>query len=116
LQHPVIGLVFSAVYNEIKAQKSKKKKKCQKKKRNVACSSFFFCFVMRERRQIGRKEAPEIGAMLQRKVGKLSSLSQAARWASLTGMHTFASETELHLICCYCLVFACCLMAAQMLE
>jgi hypothetical protein len=27
LQHPVIGLVFSAVYNEIKAQKSKKKKR-----------------------------------------------------------------------------------------
>jgi hypothetical protein len=25
-QHPVIGLVFSAVYNEIKAKKSKKKK------------------------------------------------------------------------------------------
>jgi hypothetical protein len=48
LQHPVIGLVFSAVYNEIKAQKSKKKKE-----KNVAYSSFFFCFVMRERRQIG---------------------------------------------------------------
>jgi hypothetical protein len=32
LQHPVIGLVFSAVYNEIKAQKSKKKKE----KKNVA--------------------------------------------------------------------------------
>jgi uncharacterized membrane protein len=53
LQHPVIGLVFSAVYNEIKAQKSKKKKKCQKKKTNIVYSSFFFCFVMRERRQIG---------------------------------------------------------------
>jgi hypothetical protein len=33
LQHPVIGLVFSAVYNKIEAQKSKKKKSAKKGKK-----------------------------------------------------------------------------------
>jgi hypothetical protein len=117
LQHPVIGLVFSAVYNEIKAQKSKKKKKVPKKE-NKHCVQLLFLLLCHERKKADwfAKKLLRLEQCWQRKVGKLSSLSQAARWASLTGMHTFASETGLHLICCYCLVFACCLMAAQMLE
>jgi hypothetical protein len=45
LQHPVIGLVFSAVYNEIKAQKSKKKKE---KKR---CVQLVFLLLCHERKK-----------------------------------------------------------------
>lgn len=96
--------------------KSKPKNQRKKKKKTLRTAPFSFALSWEKEGRLVCKEAPEIGAVLQRKVGKLSSLSQAARWASLTGMHTFALETELHLICCCCLVFACCLRAAQMLE
>lgn len=75
LQHPVIGLVFSAVYNEIKAQKSKKKKSVKKRKEMFCAAPFSLALSSEKEGRLVCKEAPEIGAMLQRKVGKLSSLS-----------------------------------------
>jgi hypothetical protein len=42
LQHPIIGLVFSAVYNEIKAQKSKKNKSAKKRKKTLRTAPFSF--------------------------------------------------------------------------
>jgi hypothetical protein len=49
LQHPVIGLVFSAAYNEIKAQKSKKKKVSKKEKK--CCVQLLFLLLCHQRKK-----------------------------------------------------------------
>lgn len=112
----LLGWCF-LLYTMKSKPKNQRKKKVPKKE-NKHCVQLLFLLLCHERKKADwfAKKLLRLEQCWQRKVGKLSSLSQAARWASLTGMHTFASETGLHLICCYCLVFACCLMAAQMLE